>query len=126
MRWILRESGLTSTKHSTKKMSNHAEADVENVTEATKKFSFKVNLDADEFVPTFAPSEPVAPKVEVKKVVEKQEKPVIQRSETESVKKELPPLEEDGKDHVNIVFIGHVDAGKSTLGGHILYVFAFG
>ncbi|KAE8367834.1 P-loop containing nucleoside triphosphate hydrolase protein [Aspergillus caelatus] len=26
------------------------------------------------------------------------------------------------KEHVNIVFIGHVDAGKSTLGGSILYV----
>jgi peptide chain release factor subunit 3 len=27
-----------------------------------------------------------------------------------------------GKEHVNIVFIGHVDAGKSTLGGNILYL----
>ncbi|OJJ50190.1 hypothetical protein ASPZODRAFT_1124519 [Penicilliopsis zonata CBS 506.65] len=26
------------------------------------------------------------------------------------------------KEHVNVVFIGHVDAGKSTLGGSILYV----
>lgn len=26
------------------------------------------------------------------------------------------------KEHVNIIFIGHVDAGKSTLGGSILYV----
>jgi peptide chain release factor subunit 3 len=26
-----------------------------------------------------------------------------------------------GKEHVNIIFIGHVDAGKSTLGGAILY-----
>ncbi|CAJ2505167.1 Uu.00g125610.m01.CDS01 [Anthostomella pinea] len=26
-----------------------------------------------------------------------------------------------GKEHVNIIFIGHVDAGKSTLGGSILY-----
>lgn len=25
-----------------------------------------------------------------------------------------------GKEHVNIIFIGHVDAGKSTLGGAIL------
>ena len=28
--------------------------------------------------------------------------------------------EELGKEHLNIVFIGHVDAGKSTMGGHIL------
>lgn len=27
-----------------------------------------------------------------------------------------------GKEHINIIFIGHVDAGKSTLGGAILYV----
>ncbi|KAK3492849.1 putative translation release factor erf3 [Neurospora hispaniola] len=27
-----------------------------------------------------------------------------------------------GKEHMNIIFIGHVDAGKSTLGGAILYV----
>ncbi|KAJ4293918.1 translation termination factor GTPase eRF3 [Collariella sp. IMI 366227] len=27
-----------------------------------------------------------------------------------------------GKEHLNIIFIGHVDAGKSTLGGAILYV----
>ena len=27
-----------------------------------------------------------------------------------------------GKEHVNIFFIGHVDAGKSTLGGAILYI----
>ena len=26
------------------------------------------------------------------------------------------------KDTLNVVFIGHVDAGKSTLGGHILYL----
>ncbi|ELU08124.1 hypothetical protein CAPTEDRAFT_105153, partial [Capitella teleta] len=26
------------------------------------------------------------------------------------------------KDHLNIVFIGHVDAGKSTIGGHIMYL----
>jgi GTPase len=28
--------------------------------------------------------------------------------------------EEKPKEHVNIVFIGHVDAGKSTIGGHIM------
>jgi len=105
---------------------------VEEMTESTKKFSFKdLDLDAAEFVPTFVPSQPVqptAPKAEIKKVekVEKQEKPVVQRSDTsESTKKPETPVEDEpdgGKDHVNIVFIGHVDAGKSTLGGHILYV----
>jgi len=28
----------------------------------------------------------------------------------------------DMKENLNIVFIGHVDAGKSTMGGQILYV----
>lgn len=27
-----------------------------------------------------------------------------------------------GKDHVSIIFMGHVDAGKSTMGGNILYL----
>ncbi|KAH9824685.1 P-loop containing nucleoside triphosphate hydrolase protein [Melampsora americana] len=31
-------------------------------------------------------------------------------------------IKEEGKTHVNIVFIGHVDAGKSTMGGNILYL----
>ena len=26
------------------------------------------------------------------------------------------------RDHMNVVFIGHVDAGKSTIGGQILYL----
>ncbi|KAL3898406.1 MAG: hypothetical protein SGCHY_002763 [Lobulomycetales sp.] len=28
----------------------------------------------------------------------------------------------DAKEHVNLVFIGHVDAGKSTMGGHLLLI----
>ena len=30
--------------------------------------------------------------------------------------------EMDTREHLNIVFIGHVDAGKSTLSGNILYL----
>ena len=38
--------------------------------------------------------------------------------------KHKPQVEETGekKDHVNVVFIGHVDAGKSTIGGHLMYL----
>ncbi|CAN0315599.1 unnamed protein product [Lampetra fluviatilis] len=32
------------------------------------------------------------------------------------------PSEGPRKDHVNVVFIGHVDAGKSTIGGQIMYL----
>jgi peptide chain release factor subunit 3 len=48
--------------------------------------------------------------------------------DAEAVEKEqTADIDEDtlneiyGKEHVNIIFIGHVDAGKSTLGGSILY-----
>lgn len=40
-----------------------------------------------------------------------------------------PPLSEedlaklnDKRDHMNIIFTGHVDAGKSTIGGHLMYL----
>lgn len=39
-----------------------------------------------------------------------------------SAKEEEDLLAENGKSHVNIVFIGHVDAGKSTMGGQILFL----
>ncbi|XP_065839106.1 eukaryotic peptide chain release factor GTP-binding subunit ERF3A-like [Oscarella lobularis] len=29
---------------------------------------------------------------------------------------------EKGKENLNIIFIGHVDAGKSTIGGHLMYL----
>jgi peptide chain release factor subunit 3 len=32
------------------------------------------------------------------------------------------PEDPNQKEHMNIVFIGHVDAGKSTMGGHLLYL----
>ncbi|XP_067623995.1 eukaryotic peptide chain release factor GTP-binding subunit ERF3A isoform X2 [Eurosta solidaginis] len=39
-------------------------------------------------------------------------------------KKKPPKIEESRskKEHVNVVFIGHVDAGKSTIGGQIMYL----
>uniref|UniRef100_A0A8C9SPD4 Eukaryotic peptide chain release factor GTP-binding subunit ERF3A-like n=1 Tax=Scleropages formosus TaxID=113540 RepID=A0A8C9SPD4_SCLFO len=33
-----------------------------------------------------------------------------------------PPSNAPKKEHVNVVFIGHVDAGKSTIGGQIMYL----
>lgn len=33
--------------------------------------------------------------------------------------------EEDPREHLNVVFIGHVDAGKSTLSGNMLYLTGF-
>ncbi|XP_018798395.1 PREDICTED: eukaryotic peptide chain release factor GTP-binding subunit ERF3A isoform X2 [Bactrocera latifrons] len=39
-------------------------------------------------------------------------------------KKKTPKVEESRskKEHINVVFIGHVDAGKSTIGGQIMYL----
>lgn len=57
------------------------------------------------------------------------EKPVkVEKREVDAVAKEqVADVDEAtlkeiyGKEHVNIIFIGHVDAGKSTLGGSILW-----
>lgn len=48
------------------------------------------------------------------------ESDVVAKEQAADVDEEI--LEEVyGKEHVNLIFIGHVDAGKSTLGGSILY-----
>ncbi|OAJ32831.1 hypothetical protein BDEG_28711 [Batrachochytrium dendrobatidis JEL423] len=43
--------------------------------------------------------------------------PVIDEPEEEDIR-----LGEGVKKHLNIIFLGHVDAGKSTMGGHILFL----
>ncbi|CAM8879236.1 unnamed protein product [Rhodiola kirilowii] len=40
----------------------------------------------------------------------------------EAIKKPVEKVEETKKRHLNVVFIGHVDAGKSTIGGQILFL----
>jgi len=40
----------------------------------------------------------------------------------EAVEPAAPVKEGDPREHLNLVFIGHVDAGKSTLSGSILYI----
>ena len=40
------------------------------------------------------------------------------KKKAEPVKENLAPV----KEHLNLVFVGHVDAGKSTLGGQIMYL----
>lgn len=44
------------------------------------------------------------------------------RSSKEAPLTRFQPAAKDVKPHMNIVFIGHVDAGKSTMGGNILYL----
>ncbi|XP_068605977.1 eukaryotic peptide chain release factor GTP-binding subunit ERF3A-like [Brachionichthys hirsutus] len=44
--------------------------------------------------------------------------------EEEATVPKVPPPQPDApkKEHINVVFIGHVDAGKSTIGGQIMYL----
>ncbi|KAJ3216590.1 translation termination factor GTPase eRF3 [Dinochytrium kinnereticum] len=68
------------------------------------------------------------PKVtEAPKEKEKKEKRPVEEEKPKEVVPEVNedeffPEEAGAKEHVNIVFIGHVDAGKSTMGGHILFL----
>ncbi|CAI5759056.1 unnamed protein product [Candida verbasci] len=74
------------------------------------------------------------PKVEQPKVELKTESKVEKTKESTPKPKDVIKEQEDevdeevvkdmfgGKDHVSIIFMGHVDAGKSTMGGNILYL----
>ncbi|PWN29210.1 hypothetical protein BDZ90DRAFT_250592 [Jaminaea rosea] len=45
-----------------------------------------------------------------------------QATDEETLKDLFGDKAEDMKSHLNVVFIGHVDAGKSTMGGNLLYL----
>lgn len=60
---------------------------------------------------------------EEEKTENQEEKEIEEEEEEIIVKKPQPPEEQEAKkDHLNVVFIGHVDAGKSTIGGQIMYL----
>ncbi|CAI5724972.1 unnamed protein product [Peronospora effusa] len=64
-------------------------------------------------------------KEEEKKEVKKEEKRVEEEQEEEEeeeVFEEEEVGDEDPREHLNVVLIGHVDAGKSTLSGNLLYL----
>ncbi|XP_035771084.1 G1 to S phase transition 1, like [Neolamprologus brichardi] len=50
--------------------------------------------------------------------------PEMMEEEEEVLVPKAPPAQPDApkKEHINVVFIGHVDAGKSTIGGQIMYL----
>lgn len=68
--------------------------------------------------------------VSEEKVEEKVGSPTLEKEEQqegveegeEEVAMEIEASEGDPREHFNLVFIGHVDAGKSTLSGNILYI----
>lgn len=63
---------------------------------------------------TATPTPRVAAAAPTTKAVVPKAKPVLDEA--------TPVIEGDPREHINIVFIGHVDAGKSTLSGNILYL----
>jgi peptide chain release factor subunit 3 len=73
----------------------------------------KLNINAASFVPNINAQEfvPGQSSVDVE--------PVNQTLSPEE-KAEEDEFFKNAKEHFNVVFIGHVDAGKSTMGGHIL------
>lgn len=71
-------------------------------------------------------AEEVTKKMEEAKLADKP-KPATPAPEPEEEEEEGPEVdvddsELDPREHLNVVFIGHVDAGKSTLGGQILFL----
>lgn len=102
--------------------------------------SYTLNLNAAEFVPNvgaaeFVPSwmtPSVAPaddvvehKTSMNEMDIAAEASSLKSSPKPKVVEKLPiekydPTTDNSKEHLNIVFMGHVDAGKSTMGGHIL------
>ncbi|KAL3943337.1 MAG: hypothetical protein SGBAC_002578 [Bacillariaceae sp.] len=62
----------------------------------------------------------LAKEVDEKMTIDEKPKPAAPAPESEI---DLSSLQEgDPREHLNLVFIGHVDAGKSTLSGNILYL----
>jgi len=110
-----------------------------------KPFTFNVN-NVTEFVPGGAWAAPIAVEEtvvnEVKEapvsntkevVVEQEPEPVEESKITEAAPVEVTPvvlpkveekpvIELKKEDYLNVVFVGHVDAGKSTLGGQIMFL----
>eukprot|EP00126_Sphaerothecum_destruens_P013501 Sdes_comp23112_c0_seq1m21427 len=92
--------------------------------------SFVPNFAAKEFVPSFAKASPVSPPVPTQieaphvpepEIVEFGEDFIDPLDSIPSGDNHIIP-NQDSREHLNIIFIGHVDAGKSTIGGHIMYL----
>ena len=67
----------------------------------------------------------LAEKVEEKMVIAEKPvaaEPMVEEEEEEEEIETIQAVEGDPREHLNLVFIGHVDAGKSTLSGNMLYL----
>jgi len=60
---------------------------------------------------------------EVEELVDEIEEVEVEKEVAPIKKSKTPsPEPDDGRENINIIFIGHVDAGKSTIGGQLLYL----
>ncbi|ORX52454.1 hypothetical protein DM01DRAFT_1408321 [Hesseltinella vesiculosa] len=75
-----------------------------------------------------SPKPVLPPKDAAKPTPAKDSKPAAAKPEVNAVHEDLNAVDDEivaelfGKEHLNVVFMGHVDAGKSTMGGNILYL----
>ncbi|KAI9913110.1 hypothetical protein PsorP6_004912 [Peronosclerospora sorghi] len=73
-----------------------------------------------------APAQDTEYVAQIEEKVEKNENEVVKREEAEEEEDTFEGEEEvgdeDPREHLNVVIIGHVDAGKSTLSGNLLYL----
>ncbi|SCU81866.1 LADA_0C01530g1_1 [Lachancea dasiensis] len=110
------------------------EAKPEEKTEDAKKSTPEAVSNASEEQKDSKTTEEALPKVEKLKVTE--DKPAKKAAESTSansaealIREQEDEVDEEivndmfgGKDHMSIIFMGHVDAGKSTMGGNLLYL----
>ncbi|CAO3631672.1 unnamed protein product [Mucor fragilis] len=86
-------------------------------------------------LPESKPAAPAAPKPAAEAPKPKAAAPKPKAAPAAAPKKAPEPVQDEvedvddevvadlyGKEHLNVVFMGHVDAGKSTMGGNILYL----
>ena len=103
------------------------EAPVETVKEEPKEaVAAEVKEEPKQAVAAEVKEEPKSAPIEasMSKLSVKSSKPVVDiaKEQEDELDKEIVSDMFGGKDHVSILFMGHVDAGKSTMGGNLLYL----
>lgn len=73
-------------------------------------------------VPSSSSSSKPAPTKEATPAASSVAADAVLKEQEEEIDEEIVNDLYGGKDHVSIIFMGHVDAGKSTMGGNLLYL----
>lgn len=77
--------------------------------------------DENEKYNTLTQKENIKEKENIKTEKKKKKEDIeIEKKDDIEEEKKTEEIKEDFREHINVVFIGHVDAGKSTLSGNIL------